>query len=348
MAAANRELLWGLRAVAGEVDAWRARAATTPDKRIREDALGSLARKRPHLDGAALFWTLPRRRNRHLLRLLVAYEIALEFLDEVNERAVYAGQTNGRQLHLALAHAVDLDAITLDYYRHHPWKDDGGYLRAIVDGCRAWCARLPSYTNIRSLLIREATRTQVLALNHERDPILREAALRAWAGKELPEIARVSWFELSGAATASLTVHALLALAAEPQCTESDIEGTQAVYFPWLSLTTTMLDSYVDRAEDMVRADHSYVEHYGDLEIAIERIGELISRSIREARRLRSGHRHIVIAASMIAMYLSRDSAREAESSQMTQRLVRAGGSSVRLLLPILRMWRVVCALCSD
>ncbi len=153
---------------------------------------------------------------------------------------------------------------------------------------------------------------------------------------------------MCGAATASLTVHALLALAAEPRCTESDIEGTQAVYFPWLSLTTTMLDSYVDRAEDVVGADHSYVEHYGDLEIAIERIGELISRSICEARRLRSGHRHIVIAASMIAMYLSRDSAREAENYQMTQRLVRAGGSSVKLLLPILRMWRTVYALRSD
>jgi len=357
-----RELLWGLPAVSREVHAWRARAAAIPDARIREDALESLARKRPHLDGAALFWILPRRRNLALLRLLVAYEITLEFLDSMNERAAHMGQANGRQLHLALAEALDPDAPISDYYSHHPWKDDGGYLRALVEACRRGCSSLPSYASVRPLTIREATRAQVLALNHDPDSHSREVALREWARREFPdaeemaekqrkeakqpqERERENWFELSGAATASLTIHALLALASEPGCSEREIESVHAAYFPGLSLTTTMLDSYVDRAEDATNGDHSYISHYPSHEVAIRRVYELIRQSVNDARRLENGHRHAVIAACMVAMYLSRDSAREPESSSATRQLIQAGGSLTKLLLPILRAWRIAYAL---
>jgi hypothetical protein len=46
----------------------------------------------------------------------------------------------------------------------------------------------------------------------------------------------------------------------------------------------------------------------------------------------------------MIAMYLSEDSARTPELQTTTQSLIVAGGSLTRLLLPILRAWRLVYA----
>jgi tetraprenyl-beta-curcumene synthase len=358
LTATIRELLWGLPAVSREVSAWRELAAAIPDAHIRQDALESLARKRPHLDGAALFWILPRRRNLALLRLLVAYEITLEFLDSMNERAAHVGQENGRQLHLALAEALDPDAPISDYYSHHPWKDDGGYLRMLVEACRRGCASLPSYSRVRLLTIREATRAQVLALNHDPDSKRREIALREWVSREFPDAEKEgekkekekkqeqkNWFELSGAATASLTIHALLALASEPGCSEGEVASVHAAYFPGLSLTTTMLDSYVDRAEDATNGDHSYISHYASHEVAIGRVYELIRQSVNDARRLDNGHRHAVIAACMVAMYLSRDSAREPASRSATRQLIHAGGSLTRLLLPILRAWRIAYAL---
>src|SRR5664280_3630266 len=63
LAAAARQLLWGLRAVSREIHVWQARAQSIPDAAIREDALNSIERKRGHTDGAALFWILPRHRN---------------------------------------------------------------------------------------------------------------------------------------------------------------------------------------------------------------------------------------------------------------------------------------------
>jgi tetraprenyl-beta-curcumene synthase len=344
LSAAARELLWGLPAVSGEVDAWATLARSIPDAPIREDALSSIKSKRGHADGAALFWILPRRRNRNLLRLLVAYQTIWDFLDTVNERGASAGTDNGLQLHTALVEALDPTSPISDYYRYHPWRDDAGYLRVLVETCRHACAALPSYSCVKPLVVREARRAQVLALNHATDPNDRDEALKDWAGREFAAERRASWFELSGAASASLTIHAFLALAAQPDCSEVEIRRTCAAYFPWISGVATMLDSYVDQAEDERNGDHRYVSHYVNRTAAGERLRHLVARSTAEARRLRDGHRHAVIAACMIAMYLSKDSARTPEMRASTAGLVRAGGSLTRLLLPILRMWRIASA----
>ncbi|HEV7529646.1 MAG TPA: DUF2600 family protein, partial [Solirubrobacteraceae bacterium] len=297
-----------------------------------------------HTDGAALFWILPRQRDPNLLRLLVAYEIIWDFLDCVNERGACEGTDNGRQLHLALIEALDPAAPMSDYYRYHPWRDDGGYLRSLVETCRHSCAALPSYGRVRPLVVREARRAQVLALNHSTDPLDRDAALEAWADREFSDEQRMSWFELSGAASASMTVHAFLALAAQPDCTDVDVRRTRAAYFPWLSAATTMLDSYVDQVEDELNGDHRYIAHYSSEALAGERVRELVTRSAREARRLDNGHRHAVIAACMVAMYLSKDSARTPDMRASTASIVEAGGSLTRVLIPILRLWRVAFA----
>jgi tetraprenyl-beta-curcumene synthase len=344
LTAALRQLLWGLRAASLELGAWRARALAIPDSSIREDALTSIDSKRGHADGAALFWILPRRRDLNLLRLLVRYQIIWDFLDCVNERAAEEGTVNGRQLHLALIEALDPGAPMSDYYRYNPWCDDGGYLRMLVESCRTSCAALPSYGRVRALVLREARRAQVLALNHETDPVGRDESLKEWAASEFSPRHPLSWFELSSASSASLTVLAFLALASQRTCTEMDVERACAAYCPWISGAATMLDSFVDQAEDEVSGDHRYVAHYATKAVAKERVDRLVMRSAAEARRLRNGHRHAVIAACMVAMYLSKDSARTPDMRASTASIVRSGGSLTRLLLPILRAWRIAFA----
>jgi tetraprenyl-beta-curcumene synthase len=342
LACAGRELCWGLPAVAREERRWRALARKIPDPPLRADALGALGDKRGQTDGAALFTILPRARNRSLLRLLVAYQVIWDFLDSVNERAAGVGIANGRQLHLALLDALDPGRPLCDYYRHHPWREDGGYLRALVVVCRQCCRELPSYPRVRPLVLAEAARArQVLAANHELDPDRRDAALRAWAREEFPQGHEAGWFELSGAASAGLTIYALLALAAEPECGEAEIDRTRRAYFPWVASAATMLDSYVDEAHDRETGHHVYISHYLTHERAIQRIRLLVRRVLRETGALDDGEKHTLIAACMVAMYLSKDSARTPAMRLGTRRLVLAGGSLPRVLLPILRLWRI-------
>jgi tetraprenyl-beta-curcumene synthase len=315
-----------------------------PDAVIREDALLALARKRTHAHGAALFWILPRRRNLQLLRLLVAYELIWDLLDNLSEHAAAAGQTDGRQLHLAIAEAIDPGARISDYYEQHPWHEDGGYLRALVEACRAGCAKLPSYGRVRELALRDARMAQVLALNHDPDQARRDDGLRRWVGDHFPGQRLASWWEIAGAASAPLTIHALLALAAEPACTDAEIVAVHRAYFPWLSAATTMLDSYVDQAEDAENGDHSYVSHYPGSDCAERGVQQLVLRSVAEARALPRGPTHAIIAAAMVTMYLSKSSARTPAMRKTTHSLVCAGGSLTRLLLPILRAWRIANA----
>lgn len=343
LSGATRELTWGLPAVAREVRKWQGRAERIPSPTIRQDAIDALSRKRGQTDGAALFTILPRQRNLALLRLLVAYQITWDYLDSVHER--YPTEANGRQLHLALIDALSPDGQRADYYRDHPWKDDGGYLNELVETCRQSCERLPGYEHVRALALREARRAQVLALNHEPDPKRRDGSLRAWAEAEFPSGAQgAHWFELSGACSAGLTIFALLALATEPTCDETRIKRTYATYLPWTSVAATMLDSYVDQPEDSASGDHVYVSHYPSRQAAIERIAWLIRRSICDAARLEDGEKHVVIAASMIALYLSKDTARTSALRENSRALAASGGLLTRALLPVLRLWRAAYA----
>jgi len=335
-----RELTWTLAAVSREVHRWRATADLIPSAQIRHDALSALANKRGHTDGAALFTILPHTRNPSLLRLLVAYEIIWDFLDSVNERGANAGQANGSQLHLALIDALHADRPVADYYRHHPWTNDGGYMHSLVQCCRDASAELPSFKRVLPLLTRETTRAQVLAINHELERDQRDAALKAWAEREHP-FHDVAWYEVTGAASASMTVHALFALAAEPALANADLAHVRDAYFPWISAATTMLDSYVDQAEDQASGDHSYIAHYPSPPAAMSRIAELVQHSLTQASSLPHGERHVLIVACMVAMYLSKDSARDPSMRETTDRLAAAGGSLTKFLLPILRLWRI-------
>jgi tetraprenyl-beta-curcumene synthase len=331
-----------LRTVSGETSRWRARATAIPDSPLRDDALKAIDYKRANIDGAALFWTLPRRRSVDLLRVLVAYEIMADFLDCTSERGAYEGAANGLRLHRALQDALDPQAPTNDYYRHHPWRRDGGYLRSLVVACQSLSVGLPSFSTARPFIDHAAGLTEVLAINHEPDPWLRDALLTQWAKVQWSSDTGLAWFELCGGASAWLTIFALLALATDSGRSVAEARLVCDAYLPWVSLAGTMLDSYVDLADDTADSAHSYIAHYPDRAAATRRVSQILHRSLRELARLPDGHRHTVIVCCMAAMYLSKDSARLPAARSTTHSLTRATGNLAQVLTPVLRAWRIL------
>ena len=99
-----------------------------------------------------------------------------------------------------------------------------------------------------------------------------------------------------------------------------------AAYFPWVSLTITMLDSYADWRDDAASDDHSYISHYVSEAAAAGASGRDHRRAASRAARLPNGHRHAVIVACMVAMYLSRAGANTPSMRERTRTLARAGG----------------------
>ncbi|MDO8185802.1 DUF2600 family protein [Conexibacter sp. JD483] len=340
-AVAWRELTWTLPRVRREVARWRTRALAIPDPSLRFDAVESLRSERLNLEGAALFTCLPRWRDLRLLRLTVAYQVALDYLDRISERHTPDPIANGRQLNRALLHALDPDAALTDYYRHHPWHDDGGYLAAIVAYCQHECQRLPTYPRIKPHILAAARRIDVQIFNHDPNPARRDAALAAFAAQTYPDLHEPAWFELTAAASSTVGVHALLALAADPETTEADVIATDRAYAFSICAASTLLDSLVDEREDATTGDHSYIGHYPSAAEAIDRICAIVTQSRDEAAALRQGRRHALIAGGIVAMYLSKDDAYRPDIRDRVGRILRAAGPLPTLQRPIMRTLRL-------
>lgn len=179
------------------------------------------------------------------------------------------------------------------------------------------------------------------AINHAVEPAQVPLALRDWVAREYPGTHEVAWFEVAAAAGANLAIYALLALAAESHCSTSRIEDTYRAYFPWTGALATMLDGFVDQFDDAQHGEHCYIAYYQSSDDATAQISRLVRRCLSETHSLKNGERHTLVAASMVAMYLSRDSARASSLNAASREIAQAGGSLTRALLPFLRLWRV-------
>jgi tetraprenyl-beta-curcumene synthase len=199
---------------------------------------------------------------------------------------------------------------------------------------------LPGYPLIGGVLEAQARQAAALELHHIADPGARAATLRRFAADEFVATPEATWFEQTAGGASALTIIVLLAMAADPRTTERDMHAALAVYSPWVSALSMMLDSWVDQHDDHASGHVSFVGYYEDREIAVERIAFLINRSLRDLAALPGGERHMLITAAMTAMFLSRDSARSDELAAGTRTMVAAGGPLTRLLLPMLRTWR--------
>jgi tetraprenyl-beta-curcumene synthase len=315
-----------------------------PANPIRDDALSSLDTKRFHTEGAALFATLPQHRDERLLRLLVAHELIWDFLDSVSERPTDDMVANGWQLHRALFESLDPGLPISDYYRHHPWRDDGGYLAELVQTCRTLCTSLPSYERVRRLVVEKARQARVCALNHEPNPDRRRARLKNWVAREFPHERRLAWYEVTAAASSSLSIFALLALAAEKGCDPCSVAARVAAYSPWVDLSCIMLDSFADLLDDAESGAHSYLSHYPNFDVAVERLRQIVWHAAQAVGRLPDGPRHTLLATGMVAMYLSKDSASSKGLRPATRSIMSASGRLPTLIWPILRIWRRVTA----
>jgi tetraprenyl-beta-curcumene synthase len=283
----------------------RARALRIPDPLLRRVAIES-QRKWGNVEGAAAFATFaPRRHRGAAARATMSLQAAYNYLDMLGEQPSSDPSANGRTLHRALLVALDPDdASHVDYYAHCPQREDGGYLREIVDSARTALSELPSYATVAPAALVAAERiVEFQSCNTgERQGDLR--ALERWARAATPPGSQLCWWEVAAAGGSSLCVYALIALAADPRLDARAVAAVQDAYFPWIGALHSLLDNLVDATEDRATGQHSLIAAYPSPRKAAARMGRLAERSLHAAASLPGGRGHTLLLAAMASFYL--------------------------------------------
>jgi tetraprenyl-beta-curcumene synthase len=324
-----------------ERSVWYRRAQEIPDEVLRGDALAALKTKWGHAEGAAAFVTLaPRSHRGGLSRLTSSYQTMADYLDTVSERAADDPLANTIRLHGALVAAVGHAAPEVeDCYGLSRHRDDGGYLQFCASGCRQAITQLPSYPAVADSLDRFLDLyLQAEGLCHaiewgrgepSRTPFLTEEAARH------PELHRG---ELIAAGSSTLPVLALIAAAAEPALSESDVELLSAAYHPWVSGLHILLHGLVDRGADRRSGQFNQLNHYGSMSEAAERLGLIATRAQESLLGLPRGGMHTAILAGMAGYYLARSEVWESESAEVARVTLASLGPLAKLAVLVHRL----------
>jgi hypothetical protein len=164
--------------------------------------------------------------------------------------------------------------------------------------------------------------------------------MRHFAAVEYGGASETNWWESVAGSSSLLTTIAVLALSADEGVTQEKLQAAVDAYTS-AAIVSALLDSYIDQLVDPHTAAHNYLNYYPSSEDAVRRLAALIDRMMRQLATLHHPERHLVIVTSMIAMFLSSDSARSNALAPETMRLVAGSGSLTELLLPVLRAWRL-------
>jgi tetraprenyl-beta-curcumene synthase len=299
-----------------ELRHWREQARAIPDPALRELALTTQRQERGNLEGAAAYAVLaPRSQCVRVVRALVAFQAIYDYADTLAEQPSADPVGNGRELHRALASALDPGAGHSDYYAHSLQKDDGGYLRELVEACRDAFGALPAHASLAAPAQAAVARIVAFqALAHGGgDEGGRADAWRAfsrWAAGQLPPETGLKWWETAAGAASSLLVLALIAAAAEPSVCDRDGAAIERAYFPWIGALHLLLDSLIDRADDVRAGRHSLVEHYASPRELADRLQAISVQALRAVKALPNSAEHELILAAMASFYLSQPAAR--------------------------------------
>ena len=227
-----------------------------------------------------------------------------------------------------------------DYYRLYPYRDDGGYLPALVRQCQEVLQRLPSYHLVQGAMLRLALLYCDLQVFKHTYPNLREGLLQDWfaanTASPCPDGALhthdLDWWEFAAATGSTLGIFALSAAAADPGLTPEVVEQLSTAYFPWISGLHILLDYFIDQAEDEAGGDLNFVSCYAGAGQCRERLLLFLERALECAAALPDSWFHTTVVRGLPAFYLSDPKVRAKGLDETAGALLAAGGRETRTM----------------
>ena len=308
---------------------WRKKARAIPDPSLRRDALLTIEEKWGHSEGAAAFAVLlPRRDRKPYIRMAIAYELMIDYLDTLSERPVSDPWANTIQLHGAARNALArAPRMEPDYYMFHSHGSDGGFLVDQVRVCRELFLALPSCAAV------SAHTEQLVSLYAEAQAhchVKQTGAMSSGpttridaAAARYPEL---GWDEVCAACNTSVPLLALATLAARPGCGQPQVEDWHSAYFPWTASLHILLHSLVDEAGDRAGGRFNQFGHYRSRQEAAQALGTIATHAREQIAQLPQPEKHLTLLGGMVGYYLASPSAWEAENRSIAEAVIEAIG----------------------
>ncbi len=321
---------------------WEHQARAIPDPALQELALGKLRDESFNAEVAATLATLaPRAHRTRVVEAIVALEVMYDYLDGLTEQPVPAPLLNGRQLYRAFT-----DAITphppphRDYYRYHPHSNDGGYLAELSSTVRDATAQLPAANTIMMAARRASTRCAEAQTRIHAVPRTGTLQLERWAASEAAGTA-LGWQEfLTGGAASVLSMHALIAAAADPDTTTRQAAQIDTTYLSICALST-ILDSLVDHERDTrTGASTGHFQYYENRDDLAQSLTHIAEHAANHARTLPHAAHHIMTLVGVVAYYTSAPAARSQFAEPLTTHLHQQLRPLIIPTLAVMRSWR--------
>jgi tetraprenyl-beta-curcumene synthase len=325
--------------VRAQLRRWEGAARAIPDPFLRELALGKLADERFNVEVAATLATLAPRAHRGIVvEAIVALQVLYDYLDVLGEQPSADPLRDGERLLRTFTDAVAVGATAPRKTVEKPLFDDGVYRDELARAVVVAIARLPKHNAIVPVAQAAAARcAEAQILNHAA-PSLGTAPAEEWAIVKAHGTP-FGWQELLAGASASvLSIHALIAAAADPDTTP---EGANAIDAAYLSIgALTMLDSVVDYDDDLASGQQGYLQYYDDPNRLSERLAWIAREATARARALPHAAHHLMTLAGVGAYYLSSPGARTDFARPITGRVHDELRPLITPILALMRAWR--------
>lgn len=291
--------------VSRELAAWTGLCKNSECQVLAKQALDSLSTKRFHAQGGSVFALYPQADMRRTIRFIVSLQTISDYLDNLCDRAGVDEESAFRQLHLSMLDAVDPARPISDYYGHYPYKEDNGYLQALVEACREQVQELPAYPLVLGKMKKYVQLYTDLQTYKHLSRDTREEYLGTWADYYIRQFPGLTCWEFSAAAGSTLAMFIMFVSAFDASLTEERVRILDDAYFPWICGLHILLDYYIDAKEDRLTGDLNFTEYYRNLKHCEERLAFFVERAVESCSTLEYPLFHLTVVKGLLAMYLS-------------------------------------------
>jgi len=323
-----------------ELTHWRQYASRCPSPELKTQALASIASKKFHCQGGSVFSLYPGVKTVSFTKFIVALQTISDYLDNLCDRAGVRDEAAFRQLHRAMTDALEPESAIENYYAYYPLKNDGGYLAALVQTCRAEVARLPSYSKVKPLVLTLASLYSDLQVYKHLDLSERDQKMNQWTSASLAAYPGILPQEFAAASGSTLGIFMLAALTSASPLSEDQVQNTFHAYFPWIDGLHILLDYLIDLAEDAENGDLNFITYYQDTDQIKNRLIHFTRQSFSASSQLPQSIFALTVTSGLLAMYLSDPKTALPPSREIKTALLNEGGCYTKILYKLCQLLR--------